>query len=231
MKTYQIHLIRNGLTKANLEGKYIGHKDVPLSSEGIKQLHDMKGKYTYPRVDAVFTSPLQRCTKTAQIIYPDNSPLVFEKLIEYNFGDFEDKTAEELQGDELFVKWLAGDPEGIPPFGETNSEFAERVLECFRMIVEGVFKAGVRDCAIITHGGVIMTILSAFGLPERPMHEWLIPNGCGYTMRLTPSLWMRLEKAEIISEIPCNVIDDDEYNPDKDVNYLDIDDEYFRYDL
>lgn len=207
MKTYQIHLIRNGLTNENLEGKYIGHKDVPLSQDGVKQLADMKEKYAYPRVDAVFTSPLRRCTESARILYPDNSPLALEKLIEYNFGDFEGKTAHELKNDELFIKWLAGEPDGIPPFGESNEEFASRILECFRMIAEGVMKARVYDSAVITHGGVIMSVLSAFALPERPMHEWLIPNGCGYTLRLTPSIWMRLEKAEIVSEIPCNVVD------------------------
>ena len=38
MKSYQIHLIRHGMTQANLQGRYIGSTDVPLSQEGIEQL-------------------------------------------------------------------------------------------------------------------------------------------------------------------------------------------------
>ena len=42
MKSYYIYLYRNGLTDSNLEGKYIGHTDVPLSENGIKQIEQMK---------------------------------------------------------------------------------------------------------------------------------------------------------------------------------------------
>ena len=51
----------------------------------------------YPQVDAVFSSPLKRCTETAKVIYPDRNPIVLDDLREYDFGEFEGKTAEELQ--------------------------------------------------------------------------------------------------------------------------------------
>ena len=70
MKSYTIHLIRNGLTDENLEGRYIGHTNVDLGEEGRAQLHQMKEDLIYPPVEAVFTSPLKRCTETAKIIYP-----------------------------------------------------------------------------------------------------------------------------------------------------------------
>ena len=65
-----------------------------------------------------------------------------------------------------------------------------------------MMKTNVTSAAIITHGGVIMTILAAFGIPELPMPEWCTPSGCGYTMRITPSIWMRGQKPEVIAEIP-----------------------------
>jgi alpha-ribazole phosphatase len=64
-------------------------------------------------------------------------------------------------------------------------------------------KTGTTKSAVITHGGVIMALLAAFGLPEAPMHEWLTPSGCGYTIRITPSVWMRGQKFEVIAEIPA----------------------------
>ncbi len=202
MKSYTVHLIRNALTDENLEGKYIGHTDVELSEEGREQLRHMTAELVYPPVDALFTSPLKRCKQTAQMIYPDNNPIVIDGLIEYNFGEFENKTAEQLEKYEEFPKWLAGEKGVKPPYGESNEDFAKRVCQTFEKIAEGLMKTGTTSAAIVTHGGVIMTILAAYGIPEYPMHEWLTPNGCGFTIKINPSLWMRAKKFEVFSEFP-----------------------------
>ncbi|MBR2315317.1 MAG: histidine phosphatase family protein [Clostridia bacterium] len=221
MKTYKIHLIRHGMTNESQEGKYIGHTDVPLSEAGIAQLEDMKAEYIYPVADVVFSSPLSRCTDTARIIYPEAQIVTIDELIEYNFGEFEGRTAEELhEKEELFDDWLRGDRDVEPPFGESNADFAKRVCTAFAAIAEGVMKSGTEDTAIVTHGGVIMTIMAAFALPEASMHEWLTPNGCGYTLRLTPTLWMAGQKVEAVEEIPAperkqeNYYDGWDYYPD-----------------
>ncbi|MCL2509251.1 MAG: histidine phosphatase family protein [Oscillospiraceae bacterium] len=202
MKSYTIYLIRNGLTDANLEGRYIGHTDVRLSGEGERQLLEMKREYEYPEPDAVFASPLKRCVKTAQLLYPDSDAIVINDLIEYDFGEFEGLTADELSNHPVFPSWLAGEPDAEPPFGESNADFQRRVCVCFCRIVEGLMKTGTTKAAIVTHGGVIMTILAAFGIPEAPMHEWLTPNGCGYSVRVTPSIWTRGQKFEVYEELP-----------------------------
>lgn len=202
MKSYTIHFIRNALTDENLEGRYIGHTNVALSDEGKAQLAQMREELIYPPVDAVFTSPLKRCTDTAAILYPENTPLVIEGLIEYNFGEFENKTAEQLEKYEEFPRWLAGEKGVKPPYGESNEDFTKRVSDTFEKIAEGLMKTGTTSAAIVTHGGVIMTILALYGIPEYPMHEWLTPNGCGFTVKLNPSLWMRAKKFEVFSEFP-----------------------------
>lgn len=204
MKTYKIHLIRHAMTRESQEGKYIGHTDVPLSEAGVAQLESMKEEYIYPVADVVFSSPLSRCTDTARILYPEAQIVTVDELIEYNFGEFEGRTAEELhEKEELFDDWLRGERDVEPPFGESNADFAKRVCTAFAAIAEGVMKAGTEDTVIVTHGGVIMTIMAAFALPEASMHEWLTPNGCGYTLRLTPTLWMAGQKVEAIEEIPA----------------------------
>lgn len=210
MKSYYIYFYRNGLTDSNLEGKYIGHTDVELSEDGVKQLEQMKKDYDYPYVEAVFTSPLKRCTKTAQLIYPDKESIVINDLIEYNFGEYEGRTAEELKENELFARWLSGEEGVEPPFGESNEAFANRVANCFIKIVDGLLKTGTTKAAIFTHGGVIMYLLSAFGIPEAPMHEWLMPGGCGYAVRITPGIWTRGRKFEVIAEVPYVPGEDEE---------------------
>lgn len=202
MKSYTIHLIRNALTDENLEGRYIGHTDVALSPEGEEQLAQMKDEFVYAPVQAVFTSPLKRCLRTAEILYPENKPLIIDGFIEYNFGEFENKTAEQLEKYEEFPRWLAGEKGVKPPYGESNEEFSKRVCENFEKVAEGLMKTGTTSAAIVTHGGVIMTILAAYGIPEYPMHEWLTPNGCGFTVKVNPSLWMRAKKFEVFSEFP-----------------------------
>lgn len=203
MKTYQIHLLRNGRTDDSASGRYIGHTDAVLSPEGLAEIQLLKGQAEYPDVKAVFTSPLKRCSQTAHAIYPERESIVMRELIEYDFGEYEGKSPEQLAGDEGFAAWLAGGPDAAPPFGESNAAFSARVCGCFAKIVEGMMKAQVTSAAIVTHGGVIMTILSAFGIPELPMPEWRTPSACGYTVRITPSVWMRGQKAEVIAEIPA----------------------------
>ncbi len=202
MKSYTIHFIRNALTDENLEGRYIGHTDVELGEDGKRQLLQMKEEYVYPPVDAVFTSPLKRCTETAKILYPENKAIVIDGFIEYNFGEFENKTAEELEKHPVFPKWLAGERGVEPPFGESNEAFQKRVLGTFEKVAEGLMKTGTTSAAIVTHGGVIMAILAAFGIPEYPMHEWITPNGCGFTIKINLALWMRSKKFEVFSEFP-----------------------------
>lgn len=202
MKSYTIHLIRNAFTDENLEGRYIGHTDVPVSEEGKAQLASMKDELIYPPVEAVFTSPLKRCRETASVLYPDNKAIVIDGFIEYNFGEFENKTAADLEKSPVFPRWLAGEKGVAPPFGESNEAFTERVCSTFEKVAEGLMKTGTTSAAIVTHGGVIMTILAAFGIPEYPMHEWLTPNGCGFTIKVNPSLWMRAKKFEVFSEFP-----------------------------
>lgn len=203
MKTYKVHLIRHGLIQGNDDGVYIGHTDTALSPRGVNDLKDLKKHYVYPEVPVVFSSPLKRCTETAEILFPDNNPVIINDLIEYNFGSFEGHTAKEMQDNDYFKKWLSGDMDAAPPYGESNKEFGDRVAKAFVQMVDGLIKTGVTEAAVITHGGVIMAIMSMFALPEAPMTDWILYNGTGYTLRITPSLWMQTQKCEAIAELPA----------------------------
>ena len=97
MKTLRIHLIRHGATDANVLGQYIGNRtDTPLSPEGLKELQALKEDIEYPKIDCLYSSPLLRCRQTAAVLYPDTGIVLADNLKEYDFGDFEGKTAAEL---------------------------------------------------------------------------------------------------------------------------------------
>ena len=202
MKSYIIHFIRHGSIDDTLAGKYIGTTDAPLSDRGRMDLRKLDYEYKYPGTQVVFTSPLKRCTETAKILYPEQNPLVIDNLSECNFGEWEGKTADELKNDPDFKKWLAGDSSVKPPRVESNADFTRRVCKMFESIVEGLMKTGTTESVIVTHGGVIMTLLAVYGLPQAKPFEWTMDNGFGYSLRVTPVLWQRDKVCEVFQTIP-----------------------------
>ena len=202
MKSCQITLLRHGLCQGEAEGRYIGHTDAPLTEEGRLQLAQMRADYAYPRADALFVTPFKRCRETAELLYPGQAFAALDGLKEYFFGEFENKTPAELEDHPLFHRWLAGEPDLAPPFAENLEIFQQRICDTFIRFADGALKSGMESSVIVTHGGVIMALLAAFGLPEAPMHEWLAPGGCGFTLRIEPSIWPRARKCEVLSQAP-----------------------------
>ena len=205
MKSFIIYLFRHGLTKGNINAQYIGHTDLPITTDSISALKSIKAKHHYPEVEAVFVSPLKRCFESAEIMFPKNKPLVINELIEYNFGEFEGFTAEELKNNDDFKAWLRGDMYARPPYGESNAEFFSRVCSAFEKIVDGLVKSGTETAAIVGHAGVLMAILACYGLPEAPMAHWQMEAGYGFKLRITPSLWMRANKLEVADTAPISM--------------------------
>ncbi len=207
MKTFTLYLFRHGLTKGNLNAQYIGHTDLPLTMDSIEKLKYIKAHEHYPKVDAVFSSPLKRCADSARIMFENNNIVIIDDFIEYNFGEFEECTAEDLKNNDDFKSWLHGDIYSRPPFGESNAEFAQRVCGAFEKVVDGCIKTGTQSAAIVGHAGVIMTILSCYGLPEAPMAHWQMDSGYGYKLRIIPSLWMQANKIEVVDTAPTSLED------------------------
>lgn len=208
MKSYYIHFIRHGAIAETKQGAYIGVTDVALSEEGVKELKALDVSHKYPYAPVIFTGPLKRCTQTCEILYPHVKPLVIDELTEMNFGKWEGKTADELKGEPLFERWLAGESGVTPPDGESNDDFIRRICLVFQNIVDGLIKTGNTDCAIITHSGVMNMLLAIYGLPQAKPFDWACDNGFGYSMRVTPMLWQRDKVAEVYELIPKEKEDD-----------------------
>ena len=203
MKSYVIHLIRHGITEGNLLGQYIGSTDLPLAKEGIKQIEKLKANNPYPEAQVYFSSPLKRCTETLKILYPEAKPIIINDFRECDFGDWEGKTAKEIAAkDKEFSEWVASGKAVTPPNGEQGGVFMQRVCAAFEKIVGGMLKSGVTSAVIVAHGGTIMSILSAYGIPRANFYDWMTENGCGYSLRITPGLWMRSMVAEVYATIP-----------------------------
>lgn len=212
MKSYIIHFIRHGVTDANLEGRYVGSTDVPLSQNGIAELRKLGSENKYPGAAVYYSSPLKRCLQTCKELYDDVTPIIVPGLQECNFGKWEGKSAKDLENDEDFKKWLDNAQQTPPPGGESGTQFAKRVCETFEKLVEGMMRTGTTSAVVFTHGGVIMTLLSAYGLPRAGFFDWIVGNGCGYSVRITPGLWMRDRVFEVYAKVPAGLKRDEDYD-------------------
>ncbi len=210
MKSYQIHFIRHGITVGNIKGQYIGSTDLPLCDEGKKQLEQLSAEYEYPGAEAIFVSPMKRCIQTVELLYPNAKPIIIRELRECDFGELEGLTAQQLADNKDFSKWLSADKDFVAFGGESGEHFSERVCSTFEAIVDGLIKTGTTSSIIVTHGGVISMLLSKYGLPEAAPTEWMCEPGCGYTVRIHPSLWMSGRVMEVTYLLPYEKESDEE---------------------
>ena len=203
MKAYHLFLIRHGMTQGNDEGRYIGVTDQPLSARGEQALRDLAARYPYPQADIFFTSPLQRCRRTLEILYPGAQAQAVPGLREIDFGRYENKTLPELKNEPGFDAWLAAKGSEAAPGGESAEAFQKRCCEAFAGIVDALLRSGQTRAAVCAHGGTIMSILGAFGYPRRPFYSWMTGNGRGYEIVVTPQLWMSAQAFDIAAAIPA----------------------------
>ena len=200
MKTFKIHLIRHGLTEGNLKQQYIGRTDLPLAGVGVAELQRLKDEIDYPKVDKVYSSPMLRCIQTAHILYPAKDIQMVENLREIDFGDFEGKTANELESNPAYADWAAGRINAAPN-GEDNVEFAKRLCVGLNQIVRDMMAEGAEHAAVIMHGGAIMMLLASCAVPRKSMVEWTCSSGEGYSILITPSLYHSSGVVEVVDYV------------------------------
>lgn len=169
----EIYLFRHGKTKGNLKKRYIGITDEPLCEKGIKEL---KGKCV-PKVHRIYTSPMKRCIETADLFYPSMEQQSVKDLRECDFGEFENKNYQELSANPHYQAWIDSNGTMDFPGGESNRGFKERCIKAFEGIVEQCCQEHIERIGIVTHGGVIMSIMEKYGRPESSFYDWQIENG------------------------------------------------------
>ncbi|WP_435055823.1 bifunctional RNase H/acid phosphatase [Micromonospora aurantiaca (nom. illeg.)] len=125
-------LVRHGETERTVQKRYSGRGDVPLTGRGRAQARATAARVAAlaPSVAAVVSSPLSRCTATAEAVAAQvgNPPVrTDDDLIECDFGVWEGHTFAEVRegwAAELDA-WLAS-TRVAPPRGESFVTVAER---------------------------------------------------------------------------------------------------------
>ena len=160
-------LLRHGQSQWNLENKFTGWVDVPLTEKGIEEAHRagrllVESGITFVRA---FTSELQRAQETLRIALeelgvPDLPVTRDEALNERHYGDLQglDKaeTAKKY-GDEQVHIWRRS-YDVPPPNGESLKDTAARTLPYFSTHVRPCLDAG-EDVLVAAHGNSLRSIV------------------------------------------------------------------------
>jgi len=183
-----IVLLRHGKTEGNLLGRYNGRTDEPLCAEGIAGAE--KARH-FPEISLVYASPLQRTQQTAQICFPNAEIITIPDLREMDFGDFEGRTADEMEHDADYRAWVAGGCVDVCPNGEGIPDFAKRAATALAGCVQDAIARGEKRVGFAVHGGVIMAVMNAFSGSDAAYHTWYVLNCGGYEVTLDEALWQQ----------------------------------------
>ena len=124
-------LIRHGQVQANIEKRYIGSTDMPLTINGIKSLKRLNKAQIYKTPDYLFCSPMSRCKMTCDILFPDKIYTVIDEFCEMDFGSFEMKNYMDLKDNAYYQRWIDSNGTIAFPGGESRNEFILRCMGGF----------------------------------------------------------------------------------------------------
>lgn len=173
MKT--IYIIRHGETESNKNGIFRGRLDIPLSKAGEKQAKDLRKYFKDKCVDIVFTSPLSRAVKTAEIAFPKNEIIRTENLNNLDLGMWKGMEKDKLKkrSPKLWKKWIESPEKIIFPKGESIADVYIRV-EKFLSIIKEIKEKSI---AVVSHRSVNKIILAAcIGLKENYFWKFHLDN-------------------------------------------------------
>ncbi len=162
-------------TKRLLAGRTPG---VPLTEVGIDQAEKI-GKFLKPfNISAIYSSPIERAEKTAEIVAKQNSVdyKIDERLIELDMGKFTGFPYDEIfqSHGNVFLKFYEGQLEIAHNGVETFSEVKKRVVS----IVDHVLNEHKgENVVLVTHMDPIKAMLSTvLDLKPQSLFELIIAN-------------------------------------------------------
>jgi probable phosphoglycerate mutase len=183
-------LVRHGETALTTQGRYSGRGDVPLSEQGEAQAMAAGGRVAGIARDvaAVVTSPLSRCTRTAELIAAEVGGVdvtVMPDLIECDFGEWEGLTfAEAQERDPAAMQAWLDSPRVAPPGGESFEAVARRVQAAIGTVLRSYPSEVV---VVVSHVSPIKLILrDALAAGDDFLHRMFLDAAGVSTMDVWP---------------------------------------------
>jgi len=171
-------LLRHGQSQWNLENRFTGWEDVPLTEQGIAEakVAGQLMKKNKVHIDVIFSSVLQRATKTAELaikemdleqFWSDGQLLMTkdQSLNERDYGDLVGLNKEETAnkyGKEQVRIWRRS-YNVSPPGGESLENVVTRVKPYFINFIEPKISEG-QNVLIVAHGNSLRATMIQVGL-------------------------------------------------------------------
>ena len=158
-------LVRHGQSQWNLENRFTGWVDVPITPLGAQEAHRAGRELKSVKFDRAFTSELKRAQQTLTIILEEigQASLPFEKdkaLNERHYGDLQglDKaeTAKKYGDAQVHIWRRSFDVK--PPNGESLKDTADRALPYFKKAILPAAAAG-QNILVSAHGNSLRAIV------------------------------------------------------------------------
>jgi len=158
-------LVRHGESQWNLENRFTGWVDVPLTETGRREAQRAGALLRGTHFDLAYTSVLQRATDTLDIILRaiGQSDLPIERsaaLNERHYGDLQGlnkaETAERYGAEQVHIWRRSYDVP--PPGGESLKDTAARTLPYFESTIVPQLERG-RHVLVAAHGNSLRSIV------------------------------------------------------------------------
>ncbi|MDX1951662.1 MAG: histidine phosphatase family protein [Verrucomicrobiota bacterium] len=176
--TTRLAVVRHGETIWNQAGRFQGHKDSPLTEEGLAQAQALSRRFLAGQWHFIFSSDLGRAKQTALPI-TKSAGLKLQtdsRLRERCLGIFEGLTRQEAvhQYPTEFNRYISGDPDYALPKGQSIREHLFQTVGCLEELAR---THADKNLIIITHGGSLSALFRhVVGLPLNAPRHYEITN-------------------------------------------------------
>lgn len=159
-------LVRHGQSQWNLENRFTGWVDIPLSPKGVEEAQKAgrEIKSLSADFDVAHTSRLSRAQKTLEIILGEisqNPPTWIDSALnERHYGDLQgldkDETRKKFGDDQVHIWRRSFDVP--PPNGESLSDTSKRSIPYFREYIHTRIAQG-KNVLVVAHGNSLRSII------------------------------------------------------------------------
>ncbi len=177
-------LVRHGQSEWNLENRFTGWTDIPLTEVGIEEARHAGELLKDYHFDHAFTSALSRAQETLRIILSvtgqTDVPIDRDQALnERNYGDLQglnkDETARKFGKEQVHLWRRSYDV--APPGGESLKDTRARVMPYYDAHVLPLLKAG-KKVLVVAHGNSLRALVMALDdISERDIPDLNIPTG------------------------------------------------------
>ena len=183
----EIYFVRHGQTIWNVEKRFQGLSDSPLTELGITQAKLLGEKLKDIKFDKFYSTSLKRAYDTANYIKGNREQKVeiFDDFVEISMGDMEGIKQEDFkklypeQVKNFFFNQLEYDPSSFG--GESFLEVRERVIRGLNKFIE--LNKNYERVLVVSHGATLKTLLHYIsGKDISTLSDEAIPKNTSYTI-------------------------------------------------